>query len=76
MKAWKRGGQVRMLVDWAEEHGWVVEKTRGDHLRFQHQVAGTVFSSFTPSDCRVFLNARAEMRRKMRQAGYQNQQVR
>jgi predicted RNA binding protein YcfA (HicA-like mRNA interferase family) len=76
MKAWKRGGQVRMLVEWAQEHGWHAEKTNGDHIRFTHPRAGVVFSSFTPSDQRAYLNARGDMRRKMKQAGYAKESVR
>lgn len=76
MKAFRRGGQVRTLIEWAEKHGWKVQITNGNHLQFYHAMAGMVFSSFSPSDRRAYLNARADMRRKMIEVGFNKESVR
>jgi hypothetical protein len=49
-----------------------VSKTNGGHLRFAFEAAGekdSIVTSFTPSDHRSTLNARALVRRKLRAAG-------
>jgi hypothetical protein len=53
-----------------------VSKTNGGHLRFAFEAAGakdSIVTSFTPSDHRSTLNARALVRRKLRAAGIYEQ---
>lgn len=40
-------------VKFAEKHGWEVEKTRGNHLRWSKPGRSYVVSALTPSDVRA-----------------------
>ena len=42
----------RELIRWAEERGWNVTITGGNHLRFSHPLVGTpVYAPLTPRVC-------------------------
>jgi predicted RNA binding protein YcfA (HicA-like mRNA interferase family) len=55
--------EVSDLVRRARERGWVVEKTRGGHLRWRSPEGKVVFSGSTPSDVRAVRNIRSLLRR-------------
>jgi len=54
---------LRALVAFAVDEGWVVTRTKSGHLRFTKTGCAPIFTSSTPSDCRAGLNARAQLRR-------------
>ncbi len=56
---------VKALVKKAEQQGWTVTRTRGDHLKWLSPNGGTpYFSSKTPSDKRAIANMSQDLRRK------------
>jgi len=67
----------KRLMDWALEHGWSCEVTKGTHIRYTHPKVPRVYhDALTASDYRGSLNARARMRRAMLEAGFTPEQVR
>lgn len=54
---------TKRLIDFAEQLGWKVSRTRDDHLRFEKEGRQTVFTSSTTSDRRAALNAKSQLRR-------------
>jgi len=47
---------------------WEASRTRGGHIRLRHpQAAHDVILAATPSDRRALLNAKAQMRRALRE---------
>ncbi|SFY07881.1 hypothetical protein [Azotobacter vinelandii] len=53
---------LRALAELASTEGWMLQRTRGGHLRFSKPGCAPIFMSSTPSDHRAFLNARAQLR--------------
>ncbi|MDU8358507.1 MULTISPECIES: hypothetical protein [Pseudomonas] len=51
------------LALFAIAQGWVVQRTRGGHVKFTKGGCCPIYTSFTPSDHRAGLNARAQLRR-------------
>ncbi|HEY0290310.1 MAG TPA: hypothetical protein VGC62_25445 [Pseudomonas sp.] len=51
------------LADFAISQGWVVCLTRGGHVKFSKGGCASIYTSFSPSDHRAGLNARAQLRR-------------
>lgn len=53
------------LIREARSQGWVVEVSRGAHVRFlpPDRTARPVYAASTPSDQRSWLNVRAKLRR-------------
>lgn len=61
------------LIEWASKQGWVAER-RTRHIAFKHPVAkDIVIVSYTFSDHRGPLNARADLRRALNKALDQQQ---
>lgn len=54
---------LQALVAFAIGEGWAVSRTRGGHVKFTKLGYCPIFTSFTPSDHRAGLNARAQLRR-------------
>lgn len=52
--------QIRLA---AEDRGWIVEMTRGNHLRWQHPSGKIMFTALTPSDNRALKNISAWIRK-------------
>lgn len=68
---------TKMLLDWAEAHGWSAHKRANGHLAFTHpKIQGMVFASLTPGCSRGWMRSRAIMRQKMLAAGYKPEEVR
>jgi predicted RNA binding protein YcfA (HicA-like mRNA interferase family) len=66
-----KGGDktLRQMVQEFEQRGWLVEATRGDHLRWKHLATGAiVFSAQSPSCCRAYMNIRKQLERSERAA--------
>lgn len=65
MSSAKRGlGDIATrVVEYAEELGFSVVRSRGGHLRFVRPGSPIVFFSATPGDVRALQNARAKLRR-------------
>jgi hypothetical protein len=59
---------LKGVIEFAVANGWVVGKTKCQHLRFTKDGRATVFTSGTPSDARVAKNAIAKLRRQDREA--------
>jgi len=55
--------ELQHLIDEAEQEGWTVSKTNGNHLRFTRPGRRTVFGSATPGDHRAIANIRGKLRR-------------
>lgn len=51
------------LIRHAKKHGWMVEYTGSQHLRWQSPTGAFVFSGNTVSDHRAVHNIRARLRR-------------
>lgn len=58
---------MRDVQKLAEEYGYIVTRTRSDHLKLVREGWPTIFHSGTPSDRRANLNLRAHLRRVKRQ---------
>ncbi|UNO26839.1 hypothetical protein [Pseudomonas amygdali] len=54
---------LQALADFAISQGWAVHRTHGGHVKFTKGGCLPIFTSFTPSDHRASLNARAQLRR-------------
>lgn len=54
---------MKKAVQWAQEHGWSVEKLKSGHLAFRKEGCRTVFSSSTPSCPRVSMNTIKQLNR-------------
>ncbi|AYL80008.1 MULTISPECIES: hypothetical protein [Pseudomonas syringae group] len=54
---------LQALADFAISQGWAVHRTHGGHVKFTKGGCAPIFTSFTPSDHRAGLNARAQLRR-------------
>lgn len=54
---------LKRVVRFAVSHGWVVERTRGGHVRFTKPGCPPVFTGFSPSDARAERNVLARLRR-------------
>jgi hypothetical protein len=53
---------LRDLVAFALDEGRIVARTKGGHVKFLKVGYCPIFTSFTPSDRRAGLNARAQLR--------------
>lgn len=58
---------LKRVVRYAVTHGWIVERTRGGHVRFIKPGCPPVFTGFSPSDARAEKNVQARLRRMERQ---------
>ncbi|MGQ7245167.1 type II toxin-antitoxin system HicA family toxin [Salinicola sp. V024] len=58
---------LKRVVRYAVTHGWIVERTRGGHVRFIKPGCPPVFTGFSPSDARAEKNVLARLRRMERQ---------
>jgi len=54
---------MQRLVKAAENAGWMVSRTKKNHLKFKAPTGATVIAASTPSDHRSVMNTRAELRR-------------
>ena len=53
---------VNVLIKTAEKQGWVVEPTNNNHLKWKSPSGGFFFSSSTPSDWRVVMKIKKDLR--------------
>lgn len=53
---------VQQLVREAEQQGWVILRTKNNHLKWLSPLGGIVYSSSTPSDHRALENLRRDLR--------------
>jgi predicted RNA binding protein YcfA (HicA-like mRNA interferase family) len=63
----KLSPEMRKIIADAEAQGWRLEHTGGMHLRLRHSSGRAAVFACTPSDWRAAANARALMRRKLRE---------
>lgn len=54
---------IQDLAEFAVLNGWIVQRTRGGHVKFSKGGCTPIYTSFSPSDYRAGLNARAQLRR-------------
>jgi len=54
---------MKRLIQAAEAAGWVVSRTKKNHLKFKAPSGAIVIASSTPSDHRSLKNTRAELHR-------------
>lgn len=59
---------LQPVLDYARQHGFRVNRTRGGHLRLSKRGCPPVFTSSTPSDPRGVKNTLALLRRVNRQS--------
>jgi hypothetical protein len=62
------------LIDWCIDAGLEVTTTRRGHPRVQTD-AGAVYGPKNPKDSRAVLNFRGLLRRKLREAGWEEDQL-
>lgn len=55
--------ELRGLARAAQQAGWTIRLTGGDHLRWESPDGTVVHSSGSPSDRREFMNVRSRLRR-------------
>lgn len=60
--------QLRGLIEFALQYGWTVVRTPGGHLKFSKPGLPPIYTGSTASDYRAERNARAQLRRAVRQA--------
>jgi len=65
---------IEDLIEWCLDNGMPVAKTRNGHWRVETPT-GPVFMPSTPSDKRGVKNARSLLRRKLREAGWPDDQL-
>jgi predicted RNA binding protein YcfA (HicA-like mRNA interferase family) len=64
---WTQNRDLNSLLDAVVEAGWMVDRTRGNHLREVSSRGSVVTVATTPSDYRAVLNTRARIRRISKQ---------
>lgn len=62
------GKKTRAIREFAESLGYSYEFTNSSHIKFTHPEAPCVFTSSTPSDRRVLMNAKKQLERNLRLA--------
>jgi hypothetical protein len=64
------GSYYQDLTKFAEERGWTVSRCANSHLKLTHpKVPRPIFTSATPSDVKVLILTKTEIRRAERHAG-------
>jgi predicted RNA binding protein YcfA (HicA-like mRNA interferase family) len=58
----KNAKDLKQLILQAEDQGWQILKTNGDHLKWVSPTGLVVFSGATPSDRRALKNITRELR--------------
>ena len=58
-----RGEIMRRAVEFAEDRGWAVSRTRNNHIRLTRPGYSPIFCSATPSDHRALMNICASLKR-------------
>lgn len=53
---------VNVLIKTAEKQGWAIELTNNNHLKWKSPNGGFFFSSSTPSDWRVLMKIKKDLR--------------
>ena len=64
---WTQNRDLNQLLDSVVEAGWMVDRTRGNHLRVVSSRGSVVTVATTPSDYRAVLNTRARIKRIAKQ---------
>lgn len=64
-----KNGEMRDLVEFAQNLGYSVEKSKGGHIKFVQPGVDPTFTSATPSDHRSWKNCRARLRRAVVNVG-------
>lgn len=59
---------TKRVIQFAEENGWIADKTNNGHLRFRKEGRQTTFHSSTPGDRRSGKNVISKLRRRDRAA--------
>jgi predicted RNA binding protein YcfA (HicA-like mRNA interferase family) len=59
--------EIRALLRNVQASGWQVSVSGGNHLKLKHPSGRTITMAATPSDWRAFANARATLRRELRE---------
>ncbi|GAB0064216.1 MULTISPECIES: hypothetical protein [Pseudomonas syringae group] len=54
---------LQELAVFAISQGWAIHRTGSGHIKFTKSGCPPIYTSFTPSDHRASLNARAQLRR-------------
>jgi len=54
---------LRQLMAKAQKQGWIVQRTRGNHLKWQPPRGRFVISAFSPSDQRAIKNIKRELQK-------------
>jgi predicted RNA binding protein YcfA (HicA-like mRNA interferase family) len=55
---------MQQLARKAEKQGWVIEISKGTHMKWTSPAGEKVFSSYSPSDHRAIQNTIRELRKK------------
>lgn len=55
--------EIRNIIRLAESQGWIINKTKGGHLRWTAPAGGFVFTASTPSDNRATQNMIRDLRK-------------
>lgn len=59
---------TKRLVEFAKQHGFSLERTKGSHLKFTRPGVTSVFFSSTTSDRRAALNCKSQIRHALHNA--------
>jgi predicted RNA binding protein YcfA (HicA-like mRNA interferase family) len=54
--------ELNELIKQAEQQGWNVCRTNGNHMKWVSPLGGVVFTSSTPSDARAMKNIKRDLR--------------
>lgn len=54
---------MRRAVEFAEDRGWAVSRTRNNHIKFTRPGFSPIFCSATPSDHRALMNICGDLKR-------------
>lgn len=54
--------EIKQLIKEAEDQGWVVSLTNGDHFKWLSPRGGVFFSAQTPSDWRAVKNVERDLK--------------
>jgi len=59
--------EIKKIIKFAKEHGFIMEYTNSGHLRFTHETSGAiVFGPKTTTNRNSLMNVRARMKRVLR----------
>lgn len=59
--------RAQRVAKFCEANGWEIGRTKNNHIKLTHEVAGMVFFSGTTSDWRAEFNCICDLKKRMKE---------